>query len=96
VVLIYFTPTPAQTTDSTLQVKPARLSLSGPRVGLTFLTGDDADKLKKEVNAGPIVSQFGWQYEQQFLSTKEGLAGLTEWIILVGGVEQGTFLPSIS
>jgi hypothetical protein len=96
VALVCFTSAPAQTLDSILQQKPAHLSLSGPRLGITLVTGKDADELRSKADAGPIVSQFGWQFEQQFLSTKEGLAGLTEWVFLVGGAEQGTLLPSLS
>ena len=49
---------------------------------------------KFDVN--PIVSQFGWQFETRFLSTPDGFAGLSEWIPLVAGVDQGVFLPSLS
>lgn len=89
-------PASAQTTETEPQKEPARISLSGPRIGLTLITGADADELKEKTGAGPLMSQFGWQYEQQFLSTKNGLSGLSEWILLVGGVEQGTFIPSLS
>ena len=96
IIFLYCTQASAQTEDSTLQEKPSRLKLSGPRVGISLITGTDADKLKKDLDAGPVISQFGWQVETQFLSTKEGIAGLSEWLFLVGGVEQATFLPSLS
>ncbi|MGB2868734.1 MAG: hypothetical protein WBD36_09795 [Bacteroidota bacterium] len=88
----------AQTQDSATSrfVKPERLKLSGPRVGMTLLTGSDADKLKNDFSAGPLVSQFGWQFETQLFDSKEGISGLSEWVALVGGVEQGVLLPSIS
>ena len=76
--------------------RPERLKLSGPRVGMTLLTGDDADKLKHDYDAGPVVSQFGWQFETQLFDSKEGISGLTECVVLVGGVEQGVILPSVS
>lgn len=78
------------------QAKPMRLKLSGPRVGFTLMTGNDADELRNKYQAGPVVSQFGWQYETQLFDSKEGISGLSEWVGLVGGVEQGVFLPSVS
>jgi len=69
--------------------EPAKLS--GPRLGLTGLTpGMASDGLGTY-----IISQYGWQFETRF-SDSEDLAALAEWIILVGGMDQGYFLPSIS
>lgn len=44
----------------------------------------------------PVVSQFGWQFERRFFQTEQGLTGVTEWIPLVGGLERGLFLPSLT
>ena len=44
----------------------------------------------------PVVSQFGWQFERRFFQTEQGLSGVTEWIPLVGGLERGLFLPSLT
>ena len=44
----------------------------------------------------PVVSQFGWQFERRFFQTEQGVAGVTEWIPLVGGLERGVFLPSLT
>jgi hypothetical protein len=71
-------------------------SLSGPRLGATFITGAMADKLKDKYDVFPVISQFGWQFEWRFFSIEDGLTGVVEFVPLVGGVEQGMFLPSIS
>ena len=45
---------------------------------------------------GPVVSQFGWQFEKQFFSTQHGPTAVTECVLLLGGLEQGVALPSLS
>jgi len=49
-----------------------------------------------EEKVGPVVTQFGWQWERQFSNGAGGLTPVTEWVLLVGGLEQGVFLPSLS
>lgn len=44
----------------------------------------------------PLVTQFGWQFESRMFQTSEGLTGVTEWVVLVGGAERGLFLPSLT
>ena len=86
-----------QSNVDSLEFKPLRqIELSGPRVGLTFISGALADTLKSQYSAGPFITQFGWQFEQRFIATEKGLSGLTEFIPLIGGLEQGLFLPSLS
>ncbi|MBN2010449.1 hypothetical protein JW960_13970 [candidate division KSB1 bacterium] len=72
------------------------IELSGPRVGLTIIGGALADTLRNEFGASPFVTQFGWQWEKQFTASEDGFAGLTELVPLIGGIEQGLFLPSLS
>ena len=65
--------------------------LAGPRMGITGLTpGMATDELGTYV-----ISQYGWQFETRFSNTEE-MAALAEWVLLVGGMEQGYFLPSVS
>ena len=73
-------------------------SLSGPRIGVTFLSDGIVGKLKDDasLNISPVVTQFGWQFEKQFYSTENGPTAVTEWVVLVGGLEQGVVLPSVS
>ncbi len=71
------------------------LELSGPRIGFTFIgAGSTADALKTEFNASPFITQFGWQFEKQYFALDNGTAGLVEFVGLIGGLEQGLFLPS--
>ncbi len=43
---------------------------TGPRFGITALTGSIVDTLKKRTgkDVKSPISQFGWQYERQFAS----------------------------
>ena len=76
------------------RVDTRAVKLAGPRVGVTMLTGELADRLSEEFEAGPFISQFGWQFENRLFSTDRGLSGVTEWVLLVGGLEQSVVLPS--
>ena len=73
--------------DSTSSVA----ELSGPRVGMTYLS---SGKTQSYIDS-PMISQYGWQFETKFASG-EGVQGLVEWVVLAGGMEKGLFLPSIS
>lgn len=71
--------------------------LSGPRVGLTVVfPGKTADELKTDLDMSPVFTQFGWQFEHQYFALDNGVAGLVEFVGLIGGLEQGKFLPSAS
>ena len=86
--------------------------LAGPRVGVTMVSaGSLASILRKDVSLfsddireewtgstgkyGAVMSQYGWQWESRFLDGGD-VVGLVEWIALVGGMEKGLFLPSVS
>ena len=84
--------------------------LSGPRVGFTFIGAGpiadfintkDLDKLDNPnfSNIGEtgsaFITQYGWQWETRFADGYD-VTGLVEWILLVGGIEKGLFLPSFS
>src|SRR3954447_8420714 len=74
------------------------VNLSGPRFGATFLSDGVINKLRTEdaIDVRPMVTQFGWQFEKQFYSPRSGPTALTEWVVLVGGLEQSLALPSVS
>lgn len=44
--------------------------------------------------AVPLVTQFGWQWERSLFQAESGLTGVTEWVLLAGGLERGLLLPS--
>jgi hypothetical protein len=74
------------------------LDRSGPRFGITWLSGDIVDTLssKYDVDVAPIITQFGWQFERQLASLENGPVALNEWVILIGGLDQGEMLPSLT
>jgi hypothetical protein len=79
---------------------PARtIDLAGPRFGVTFLGENVARKLKtsRQIDVGRTMTQVGWQFEKQFYNGKAaGPTALTEAVVLLGGLEQGVVLPSVS
>jgi hypothetical protein len=76
-----------------------RLQLDGPRFGATMLTGDIATIFSQPIDKGgfdcyPVMFQFGYQFEVQYLN--EGrFQGLFEFIPVINGLDQGKFIPSI-
>jgi hypothetical protein len=91
------TPTLAQDTiptDMRARQLP-RQHLSGPRFGFTTFTGEVAE-LRNYIGKESIMSQFGWQFETQVVSTQSGNQALMEWVVLVGGVEQDELNLSLS
>jgi len=77
---------------------PAReVNLSGPRFGVTMLSPGVVSTLKENsINVGSAISQFGWQSEKQFYGKGSGVAVLNEWVFLLGGLDQGVAIPSLS
>lgn len=82
----------------TQQPRAQVMDLAGPRIGVTVLSDSTRelvrDRFGKDV--GPAISQFGWQKERRFLSSPTGFTGVTEWVGLIGGADQGLLLPSFS
>jgi hypothetical protein len=73
------------------------VSLSGPRFGFTSLSDGVVEKLhERSIDVRPSITQFGWQFEKQFYSKSSGVAAINEWVVLLGGLEQGEVLPSVS
>jgi hypothetical protein len=73
------------------------VSLAGPRIGMTVLSPGVVDKLRERgVEVGPVITQFGWQIEKQFFSTNSGLTAVTEWVGLLGGLEESVAIPSLT
>jgi len=81
---------PAQSTSI-----PERLKLSGPRFGFTVFTGEVADQ-RDLIDKEPMMTQFGWQFETQILSTEHRSQALLEWIFLMGGLEQSELNLSLA
>lgn len=82
---------PADTSD--LIITPAK-KFGGPRFGFTAISaGTTADHITG-LGKNPFVTQFGWQFETRMFTIDNGPSGLVEFIPLIGGMEQGMFLPS--
>jgi hypothetical protein len=83
--------------DPRVPARAQSIKLSGPRFGMTFISSEFRDSLGTHgIDVAPVITQFGWQFENQFLGAPGGLAAVNEWIVLIGGLDQGAFLPSAS
>lgn len=89
---------PAAQPVATYRTKQENLKLAGPRVGFTILSQKYSDNIKEEFSTdiNPFITQFGWQFETRVFTLDNGVSGLFEFVPLVGGLEQGKFLPSLS
>lgn len=73
------------------------VDLSGPRFGFTQLSPKMVDRLKeRNIEVTESISQFGWQFERQFYSRGNGVTAISEWVVLIGGLDQSVALPSVS
>ena len=73
--------------------------LSGPRIGFTILSPAVVNKARESTyleDLKPFLTQFGWQFETRIFRMPNGTAGLLELVPLIGGLEQGKFIPSLN
>ena len=95
-----------------LSVNAQIKKLTGPRVGVTMVSSGSlasiirgdfpffSDEVREEWTGsagkfGAAISQYGWQWESRFSDGGE-VTGIVEWVALIGGMEKGIFLPSVS
>ncbi|HBS85256.1 MAG: hypothetical protein A2W91_04825 [Bacteroidetes bacterium GWF2_38_335] len=76
------------------------LNLSGPRMGFTYYTGKGAVRLSEPLTSGgydasPLMFQFGYQYEKQYLN-EGNYQALFEFVPLVTLINQRNFTPSLT
>ena len=76
------------------------VKLNGPRMGAAFTSGATGSRMRDPRDEGgynmfPVSSMFGYQFEQQYLSSGDFQA-LLEIIPAVNGLESGTLIPSLS
>lgn len=84
-----------QSPDDAILDEPIRLD--GPRIGFTILSATVLGKARESIpDLNPFLTQFGWQFESRLFRLPNGVSGLVELVPLVGGLEQGKFLPSVS
>jgi len=77
-----------------------RLRLDGPRLGSMMFTGETQNRLMESKASGgfdavPVMFQFGYQFEKQYLNEGK-LQALFEFIPMITGVDQGYFIPSLT
>lgn len=76
------------------------LNLSGPRMGVTYISPKLAnhihlDGLNDGQKTSPFFTQFGYQFETQYLS-ENNFQALFEFIPMISGLDQGLVLPSVT
>jgi len=71
-----------------------RRSMEGPRLGVTFVGGSRADARLRQYGLSPMMSQFGWHFEQDVSPASSGPEFVVEEVLLVGAVEQNALMPS--
>ena len=69
-------------------------SMSGPRLGITFVTGAQGAKALSDHHLSSPISQFGWHFEQQVVPQGGGPQFVIEEVVLAGAVEQATLVPA--
>jgi hypothetical protein len=78
-------------------ILPETIHLDGPRIGFTVLSGGVVNKASENgVSISNFITQFGWQFETRLFRMPNGFSGVAEFVPLVGGLDQGVFLPSLS
>ncbi|MBN4062117.1 MAG: hypothetical protein COA57_02845 [Flavobacteriales bacterium] len=86
--------------DTPITSPKTTLRLNGPRMGVSFVTAEAAKRLTAPKSEGgydmfPITSQFGYQFETQYLSAGNFQA-LIEFVGSIGGLESGQLIPSLA
>ncbi len=76
------------------------LNLQGARFGFTLVNGDMAQRLRDPNEFGgyeatPLMFQFGYQFEKQYLNEGKFQA-LFEFIPMITGIDQEMFIPSFT
>lgn len=77
-----------------------KAQFSGPRMGATMMFGDAAKVYTAKESEGgfnmyPVMFNFGWQQEIQYLSAGN-FAALVEILPMIGGLESGKVVPSLT
>lgn len=77
-----------------------RLRLDGPRLGFVTFTGKNSEIMQADKSVGgfeafPLMFQFGYQFEKQYLNEGK-VQALFEFLPMITGVDQGYFIPSFT
>jgi hypothetical protein len=70
-------------------------NLGGPRLGVTFITGDnELSRMLDKKGMGRQLSQFGWHFEYQVIPDGGGPQFVVQFTPLIAGVEYGKVIPA--
>lgn len=78
-----------------------KINNTGPRMGISFIHNSELSDFfqRTEAQGGldikPFMTNLGYQFEGQYIGT-ENFSALAEFIINVGGMEQGRVIPTFS
>ncbi len=86
--------------SSTNNANKSSINLSGPRSGFCYFTGESGKVLSRKrdqggYNSSPLMFQFGYQFEVQYLN-EGNYQALFEFIPTISGFNQNIFIPSIT
>ena len=79
---------------SDAQVALQQRSMSGPRLGITFITGKRGAEVLSDHGLSSPISQFGWHFEQITRPVGGGPMFVVQEVFLAGAVEQATVVPA--
>ena len=81
------------------------IAIISPGMTSHFINGEvDLDEITDDWDTDPDITDnasaafltlYGWQWESRFADGGD-VTGIVEWVVLVGGMEKGLFLPSVS
>lgn len=76
------------------------MKLQGPRMGAAVFVGEGGRRMQRPRSEGgydafPIMFQFGYQFEKQYL-TEGKTQCLVEFVPMISGLDQGMFIPSFT
>ncbi len=86
--------------SSTNNPLKSSINLSGPRSGFTYFTGEAGNILQAPKSEGgygsyPVMFQFGYQFEVQYLN-EGNYQALFEFLPTISGFNQNVFIPSVT
>jgi hypothetical protein len=86
--------------SSTNNTNKSSVNLSGPRSGFTYFTGEAGKVLARKKSEGgygsyPVMFQFGYQFEVQYLN-EGNYQALFEFLPTISGFNQNIFIPSLT
>jgi hypothetical protein len=86
--------------SSTTNPNQSSVNLSGPRSGLSYFSGEAGKRLQAPRSEGgygsyPVMFQFGYQFEVQYLN-EGNYQALFEFLPTITGFNQNVFIPSFT